>query len=58
MQLCKVKRSNGAAAVSVLEAGQVRLLEGAPTLSSILYSEDPASAARSLLKPKKSGCSS
>jgi 2-dehydro-3-deoxy-D-arabinonate dehydratase len=36
--------------VGVLEAGRIRLLNGAQTLSGVLYSDDPAGLARSLLK--------
>ena len=50
MQLCKVRQADGRAAVGVLEAGRVRLLDGSQTLSGLLYSDDPARLAQSLLK--------
>jgi 2-dehydro-3-deoxy-D-arabinonate dehydratase len=50
MQLCKVRQSNGETAVGVLDAGRVRLLGEANTLSGVLHSDDPAGLARSLLK--------
>ncbi len=50
MQLCKVRQSSGETTVGVLDAGRVRLLDKANTLSGVLYSNDPAGLARSLLK--------
>jgi 2-dehydro-3-deoxy-D-arabinonate dehydratase len=55
MQLCKVRQADGRAAVGVLEAGRVRLLDGSQTLSSVLYSENPVALAQSLLKPDDPG---
>ncbi|HVS35767.1 MAG TPA: fumarylacetoacetate hydrolase family protein [Gemmataceae bacterium] len=49
MQLCKVRRPDGTAAVGVLEAGRVLLLNGSVTLSDVLYANDPMAAARSRL---------
>jgi 2-dehydro-3-deoxy-D-arabinonate dehydratase len=54
MQLCKVQRPGGAAAVGVLAEGYVRLLrtgggDGPRTLSDVLYADDSAGLARSLL---------
>jgi 2-dehydro-3-deoxy-D-arabinonate dehydratase len=50
MQLCKVRRADGNSAVGVLEAGRICLLDGSQTLSGVIYSDDPAGLARSLLK--------
>src|SRR5271166_2254869 len=50
MQLCKVRRSDGSAAVGALEDGRVRLLAGPQTLSDVLHADDPAGLARSLMK--------
>jgi 2-dehydro-3-deoxy-D-arabinonate dehydratase len=50
MQLCKVRRPDGKAAVGGLDGGRVRLLNGPQTLSQVLYAGDPAGLARSLLK--------
>jgi 2-dehydro-3-deoxy-D-arabinonate dehydratase len=55
MQLCKVRQSNGETAVGVLDAGRVRLLDEANTLSGVLHSDDPAALARSLLKSDDPG---
>lgn len=52
MQLCKVRRPNGPAAVGVLADGRVRLLRraaAAQTLSQVLHAADPIGTARSLL---------
>ncbi len=50
MQLCKVRRPDGGAAVGVLEDGRVRVLNGPHTLSGVLYADDPAAVARSALE--------
>jgi 2-dehydro-3-deoxy-D-arabinonate dehydratase len=50
MQLCKVRRPDGGAAVGTLEGGRVRLLSGAHALSTVLHADDPAGLTRSLLK--------
>jgi 2-dehydro-3-deoxy-D-arabinonate dehydratase len=55
MQLCKVRRSASDMAVGILDAGRVRLLDSAHTLSGVLYSDNPASLARSLLKAGDAG---
>jgi 2-dehydro-3-deoxy-D-arabinonate dehydratase len=54
MQLCKVRRPDGQAAVGMLTNDRVRLLRlgGATrTLSDVLHAADPAGLARSLLEP-------
>src|SRR5437588_12971322 len=48
MQLCKVRQADGSVGVGLFEAGEVRLLEHAGTLSSILHAADPAALVRSL----------
>jgi 2-dehydro-3-deoxy-D-arabinonate dehydratase len=48
MQLCKVQQTDGTIGVGLHEAGQVRLLDHAGTLSTILHAPDPAGLVRSL----------
>ncbi len=48
MQLCKVRQADGSVGVGLFEAGGVKLLEHAGTLSSILHAADPAALVRSL----------
>jgi 2-dehydro-3-deoxy-D-arabinonate dehydratase len=48
MQLCKVRPSDGTVGVALYEPGQVRLLDHAGPLSSILHAADPAGLVRSL----------
>jgi 2-dehydro-3-deoxy-D-arabinonate dehydratase len=53
MQLCKLRAASGSIEVGVWADGQVRLLDlagmpGAPTLSGILHSADPAGLVQSL----------
>ena len=48
MQLCKVRQADGTIAVGRYEAGQVRLLDHAGSLSSILHAADPAALVQSL----------
>ncbi len=50
MQLCKIRRPEGGAAVGVLDGGRVRLLNGPHTLSGVLYADDPAAVIRSGLE--------
>jgi len=57
MQLCKVRRPGGEAAVGSLQDGRVRLLSGTHTLSGVLYAADPAGLARSLVQAGDPGVS-
>jgi 2-dehydro-3-deoxy-D-arabinonate dehydratase len=55
MQLCKVRRPDGGAAVGVLDGGRVRLLAGPQMLSDVLYADAPAALAQSLVRGGDAG---